>query len=406
MPAKNVPSHNSNHSGFIDQLPDNANLRFQYANVTRRAFLKSACVAGGLAMCPIIGSLPVLYGSDFPEPYRKFIREARFYEKLAHKQIRCTLCPRECVIDDRERGYCGVRENRNGTYYTLVYGRPCTYHVDPIEKKPLFHFHPGSMAFSVATAGCNLNCKFCQNWQISQVSPEQIKSIDLPPENTAQAAANYNCLSIAYTYSEPTVFYEYMYDTAEAGHERNVKSVVITAAYIAQKPLKELCRKVDAIKVDLKAFREPYYKDVVKGELKPVLDALVTMREMGVWTEIVYLVVPTMNDSDKEIRDLSQWIRAFLGRDLPVHFTRFHPQYLLKNLPPTPVSTLEKCRAIAKSEGLHYVYVGNVPGHPAEHTYCPNCDKALVERIGYTIRSNHLDGGRCGFCGHEIAGVW
>lgn len=336
----------------------------------------------------------------------RFIREASYYEKLDHKKIRCLLCPRECVVDDRERGYCGVRENRNGIYYTLVYARPCTYHIDPIEKKPLFHFHPGSLAFSLATAGCNLNCKFCQNWQISQVTPEQVQSIYLPPKDTAKAAANNNCVSIAYTYSEPTIFYEYMYDTAEAGHKENVKSVVITAGYIKQKPLEELCKKVDAIKVDLKAFSEKYYQDIVKGELKPVLDSLVTMRKMNVWTEIVYLVVPTLNDGDQELKDLVKWIKGDLGLDVPVHFTRFHPQYILKNLPPTPLDTLERAKAIADAEGLNFAYIGNVPGHEAENTYCPKCKKMLIKRIGFNILENHIKGSKCGFCDYQIPGIF
>ncbi|MBD3224982.1 MAG: AmmeMemoRadiSam system radical SAM enzyme [Caldithrix sp.] len=344
--------------------------------------------------------------AGFPHKYQKFIKEARYYEKLQHKQIRCNLCPRECVIDDRERGYCGVRENREGTYYTLVYGRPCTYHTDPIEKKPLFHFHPGSMAFSIATGGCNLNCKFCQNWQISQVSPEQIRHFDLPPPKTADTANQFNALSIAYTYSEPVIFYEYMYDTVIAGHERGLKSVMITAGYIKEKPLIDLCAHIDAIKVDLKAFSQKYYRDVVNGDLQPVLDALITMHKQNVWTEIVYLVVPTMNDGEKEIRALSRWIKEYLGDNVPVHFTRFHPQYLMKNLPPTPVSTLERCKSIADSEGLNFVFIGNVPGHPAEHTYCPSCGTLLIERIGFTIRSNHLNQNQCSQCGQEIAGIW
>lgn len=370
----------------------------------RRDFIKFAALAGFYHTCPLIQSIQGGQGSNSDE--KLFIREARYYEKLAHKKIKCTLCPRECVIDDRERGYCGVRENRGGTYYTLVYARPCTYHVDPIEKKPLFHFHPGSLAFSIATAGCNLNCKFCQNWQISQVSPEQVRSIHLPPQKLALSAKNSGSLSIAYTYSEPTIFYEYMYDSVIAGHEQGVKSVVITAAYIAQKPLIELCKKVDAIKVDLKAFTDSYYKEVVNGELKPVLDALVTMKKSGTWTEIVYLVVPTLNDGENEIRALSKWIVKNLGRDVPIHFTRFHPQYILKNLPPTPLKTLERCKAIADSEGLHYVYIGNVPGHKAENTYCPSCGALILERMGFSICKKAFNRGNCPACNTAIAGVW
>jgi pyruvate formate lyase activating enzyme len=287
-----------------------------------------------------------------------------------------------------------------------VHSRPCTFHADPIEKKPLFHYHPGSLAFSIATAGCNVNCKFCQNWEISQVRPEEIRSIYMPPTKTVELAKQYRCFSIAYTYSEPVVFYEYMYDTAVAGNKHGVKSVVITAGYIAKDPLIKLCHSVDAIKVDLKAFTEKYYQDLVNGELKPVLDSLITMCDLGMWTEIVYLVVPTLNDSDEEITGLCRWIKNYLGKDVPVHFTRFHPQYLIKNLPPTPLKTLERAKEIADAEGLHYVYIGNVPGHPAENTYCPDCRQVVVRRTGFIIREINIKNGCCQQCGTRIAGKW
>ena len=401
-----------NNLTLIDQCPlyaddDHPLMNRLWQNaIKRRHFLKLGAALGGVALCPWAfapspGLAQVASSDD-----QKFIREARYYEKLDHKKIRCTLCPRECVIDDRERGYCGVRENRDGVYYTLVHSRLCSYNIDPIEKKPLFHFHPGSLSFSIATAGCNLNCKFCQNWQISQVSPEQVRSIYVPPKEVARNAADYRCVSIAYTYSEPTIFYEYMIDTAAAARKAGVKNVVVTAGYISPKPLQELCKQVEAIKVDLKAYSEKYYKDIVNGELKPVLEALVTMRKMNTWTEIVYLVVPTLNDSDAELKGLSQWIKANLGPDVPIHFTRFHPQYILKNLPPTPIQTLEKAKAIADAEGLHYVYIGNVPNHRAEDTVCPKCGKVVIDRIGFTIRENHLQKGRCKFCDHPIPGIW
>jgi pyruvate formate lyase activating enzyme len=375
----------------IDRVP---------ATIDRRRFLGCAVLAGVAAAAGVRAG-----GAPFDDDERRFTREAMFYKKLAHKKIRCTLCPRECVIDDMERGYCGVRENHDGTYYTLVPSRPCTYHADPIEKKPLFHFLPGTLAFSIATAGCNVNCKFCQNWEISQARPEQLRSIYMPPGKVAELAAGYECRSIAYTYSEPVIFYEYMVDTAVAGRERGVKSVVVTGGYISPEPLRQLCRRVDAIKVDLKAFSEDFYRDIVNGTLQPVLDALVTMRAAGMWTEIVYLVVPTLNDSDTELTGVSRWIHRNLGADVPVHFTRFHPQYLIKNLPPTPVATLDRAREIAAAEGLDYVYVGNVPGHPAENTYCPGCGRVVVRRTGYNVRSVGVTDGSCNHCKQEIAGV-
>lgn len=399
MKHKCTKSVSAGQNFSADFLPQNNPLAIP---IPRRNFLKSTFIGTlGLAAWPTAGKLNA---SDSNRDY--FIHEASYYEKLEHKQVRCKLCPRECVVDDHERGYCGVRENRGGDYYTLVYGRACTYHVDPIEKKPLFHFHPGTTAFSIATAGCNVNCKFCQNWEISQVTPEQVRSIALPPAKVAQAAQRSNCPTIAYTYNEPTIFYEYMADTIRAGHKAGVNSVVITAAYIQQKPLLELSGLADAIKVDLKAFSEKYYKEIVNGELKPVLDALITMRKAGVWTEIVYLVVPTLNDSEQEISGLVKWIKQYLGTEVPVHFTRFYPQYLLKNLPPTPVSTLDRCKAIADAAGLKYVYVGNVPGHPAENTYCPRCGKKIIERYGYSVAVTGLKDGRCVYCGEKIPGVW
>ena len=353
-------------------------------------------------------SLPCLAARTLAaaDPDAAFIREARFYDKLPNRKIKCKLCPRECVIDDRERGYCGVRENRGGTYYTLVHSRVVSAHVDPIEKKPFFHFHPGTLAFSLATAGCNVNCKMCQNWEISQVRPEQVRATNLPPAQAAAVAKQYGCASIAYTYSEPVVYYEYMSDTAEAARTAGVKSVVVTGGYIQPEPLKALAKRVDAIKVDLKGYSPKFYREVVNGELKPVLDALVLMRTLGMWTEIVYLVVPGLNDGERELQGLAQWVKGNLGPDAPVHFSRFHPEYLLKNLPPTPLETLERAKAIADSAGLHYVYIGNVPGHPAENTYCPQCRRAVVERAGFTVRAVHLKKGRCAFCRREVAGVW
>ena len=369
----------------------------------RRSFLKAAA----LPCLVVMGTDSVpLTASPASEDESRFIREARFYEKLPYKKIKCRLCPRECVIDDRERGYCGVRENRAGTYYTLVHSRVCTAHVDPIEKKPLFHFYPGTMAFSVATAGCNVNCKMCQNWEISQVRPEQVRSVYLPPNDLAAQARQYRCNSIAYTYSEPVVFHEYVTDAADAGHAQGIKSVVVTGGYIQEEPLKKLCERVDAVKVDLKAYSEKFYRDVVNGELKHVLNTLVTLRKQGKWTEIVYLVIPTLNDSDQEFQGLARWIRSELGSDVPLHFSRFYPQYLLKNLPPTALEALERAKAIADSEGLHYAYIGNVPGHPAESTYCPKCRRIVVEREGYVIKSVHLQRGKCTNCQQLIPGVW
>ena len=330
--------------------------------------------------------------------------EARHYRKLVEGGIECELCPRHCRITDLERGYCGVRENRGDTYYTLVYGLPCSANIDPIEKKPLFHFHPGTTAFSLATAGCNVNCKFCQNWEISQSRPEQTSNFALPVADIVQLCRKRAIPSIAYTYSEPVIFYEYMYDIAEAARAESIASVVITGGYIEKDPLDHLLKVVDSIKVDLKAIREGYYRDVVGGELGPVLDRLVQIKKSGVWLEIVYLVVPTLNDTDAEFRELAQWVKTNIGVDTPIHFSRFHPQYLLTNLPPTPVATLERAYEIARAEGLEFVYLGNVPGHMAESTYCPSCGAVIIERRGYQITKMNLKNSGCGACGRHIPG--
>jgi pyruvate formate lyase activating enzyme len=337
---------------------------------------------------------------------RQHILEAAFYKKHEDKEIECELCPRKCLVGDKERGYCGVRENIDGSYYTLVYGNPCSANIDPIEKKPFFHFLPGSYAFSLATAGCNLNCKFCQNWQISQFRPEQVRSIDLSPEKVVRQAVAYKCESIAYTYSEPVVFYEYMIDCAKAGIDKDVRSVMISAGYIEPEPLKELLPHLAAVKIDLKSFREKYYDEICSGKLKPVLDTLIILNESGVWFEIVYLMVPTLNDSPAEIEELCRWIMSELGPDVPTHFTRFHPQYLLKDLPSTPVKSLEAAYDIAKNAGLNYPYIGNVYGHRGEHTYCPGCEEIIIRRRGYKIEKVSLDGGACAACGHIIPGIW
>jgi len=332
--------------------------------------------------------------------------EARYYQKLPDREIKCELCPRFCILGDKERGFCGVRENQGGKYYTLVYGQVASLNIDPIEKKPFFHFLPGSEAFSLATAGCNLSCKFCQNWEISQMRPEQVKNIYLPPESVVASCLKYNSPVIAYTYTEPVIFFEFMYDTCVLARKSNIKNVVVTAGYINPEPLADLIKVVEAIKVDLKAFNQNFYRDYVRGELQPVLESIAQIAKSKTWLEIVYLVIPTLNDNPEEIRQMCRWLKAEIGPDYPIHFSRFHPMYLIKNLPPTPISTLEQLRNIALAEGLHFVYIGNVPGHPGENTYCPRCGKLIIERYGYAIKKKELSGNKCRFCGQEIAGVW
>ena len=371
----------------------------------RRAFLSrmglGACAVAGSSLVP--GAL--LAGNKFlSSPY---VKEALFYEKLEGGRVRCHICPRECVVSPGQRGYCRVRENNEGKYYTIVHGRVCAYHVDPIEKKPLYHFLPGTTAFSIATVGCNLACKFCQNWEISQELPERVSATNMPPEKVAAAAQKYSSPTIAYTYTDPNVYYEFVLDCARAGHEEGLRSVVISAGYLNRKPLINLIPNLDGIKIDLKSFRDDFYRDVCGVRLDPVLKTISTIREKGLWLEIVNLMIPTLNDSDKDVDRMCKWIVENLGDDVPVHFTRFYPKYKLKNLPATPVSTVERAREIAMSRGVKFAYVGNVPaGNAGESTYCPGCGEVAVRRAGYALIKVNITDGKCNECGTAIPGVW
>ncbi len=370
-------------------------------NYTRRDFFKY--LSNGLCS---IGMWRLISPSEALAAKEPHLKEVSFYKKLPDLKIQCEICPKQCEIADLERGYCGNKENRKGKYYSLVYGESCAAHIDPIEKKPLFHYLPSTNAFSIASVGCNFECKFCQNWRIAQYRPEQVESFYLPPKEVVSLAKRKACPTIAYTYTEPVVFYEYMYDTAKLARSEGIGSVMISNGFINEEPLIKLCKQLTGVKVDLKAFTENFYKDYCSGELKPVLDTLKTLKKVGIWYEIVVLLIPTLNDSESEIREMCQWIKAELGVGVPVHFSRFHPMYKIKNLPSTPVKTLETARNIARETGLHYVYLGNVPGNEGESTYCPGCGELVIRRIGYHIIKNVIKGGKCPKCGHVIPGVW
>jgi pyruvate formate lyase activating enzyme len=331
---------------------------------------------------------------------------ARWYKKLADRWVECGLCPHGCHISEDERGTCGVRENRGGSLFTLVHSRPCSIALDPVEKKPFFHVLPGASALSLATPGCNLWCKACQNWEIAQARPEQVPTATLTPAEVVRLARQKGAPLVACTYTEPVVSSEYVLDIAVAGKSAGVRTIMISNGYVQEAPLADLCREIAAYKVDLKGFDPAFFKDHCGGKLEAVLDTLRRLRKSGTWCEIVALVIPTLNDSPPEVRSLARFVRDDLGAEVPVHFTRFHPAYRLQNLPPTPVSTLDRCREIAMAEGLRFVYVGNVPGHPGESTYCPGCGRLLVRRMGMAVLENRLRAGACPDCRRAIPGIW
>jgi pyruvate formate lyase activating enzyme len=404
--------------------------------VSRRTFLKGLagaglCALGGAAVWADWQRSDAQTSPSVSPPLPGHTREAMYYTSLEggldctschapaepsralychvphqDRYVLCVLCPHRCILAEGERGLCRVRENRDGKLYSFVYGNPCAVHVDPIEKKPFFHFLPGTMAFSLATAGCSLRCQYCQNHTISQHPPEQTQNYDAPPGAVVSASVQQGAPTIAYTYSEPLVFYEYMLDTARLARRSGLRNVVISAGYVNEEPLRELCRATDAIKIDLKGNNEDFYREVCGGTLEPVLNAIRIIHEMGVWLEIVNLVVPTLNDDSAELRALVEWVMDTLGPDVPLHFSRFHPDYQLLNLPPTPVETLETARNMALEVGLNYVYLGNLPGHEGNHTYCPNCGEMIIQRSGMATVALDIVDGECRHCHTPIPGVW
>lgn len=320
----------------------------------------------------------------------------------------CTICPHRCELRNGEVGRCRIRKNVDGEIKPLTYGKPCALHVDPVEKKPLFHFLPGSRAFSVATAGCNLRCRNCQNWEISQAEPDDVRTYDAPPRKIVELAVKHKCASIAYTYTEPIVFYEYTRDISVLAKEKGIRNILVTAGYINRKPLERLSKSVDAANIDLKAFSDDFYKDVCGARLKPVLESLAASKEFGIMVEVTNLVIPTLNDTPEMITDLCKWVAREMGVDTPLHFSRFHPNYRMRNLPPTPQKTLEKARTIAREAGLEYVYIGNVLTEDGETTACPGCGKVLIRRRGFQVVENRMAGtdGNCPECKRKIHGVW
>lgn len=335
------------------------------------------------------------------------MKEAMFYEKLDKFRVQCHLCPNQCIILHGKRGNCHARENRAGVLYSIVYGMPCTAGADPIEKKPLFHFMPGTRTYSIATPGCNLHCMWCQNWQISQRGPEDVECFPMSPEEVVAAALKAKCKSISYTYVEPSIFYEYMLDCAKLAHKKGLKNIMITNGYINPEPAKQLFKYMDVCNIDLKGFSDEFYKKYCGGKLQPVLDTIKLARLMKVWVELTTLLIPGLNDDGHILRKMCEWVKNEVGAEVPLHFSRFFPYYKMAHLEPTPPETILRAHNIAKDVGLKHVYVGNMPTDGLEDTYCASCGKKLISRgVMFTVSSNKVKQGKCGFCGKKVEGVF
>ncbi|HRS54101.1 MAG TPA: AmmeMemoRadiSam system radical SAM enzyme [Bacteroidales bacterium] len=337
----------------------------------------------------------------------KWRRKALYYSVYENNKVLCNLCPNACILASGERGICKTRVNDNGILFTHTYGNPCAVHNDPVEKKPLFHFLPGTRTYSIATAGCNLACLNCQNWSISQIKPEDATNYDMSPSVIVDNAVSKGAPSISYTYTEPVTFYEYVLDTSKLAKARGLKNVLVSNGYINEKPLKELCQYIDAANIDLKSFNNDIYRKLNRGSLNPVLQTLKVLKENNVWLEITNLIIPSWSDDIQMITDMCQWLVDNGFAYFPLHFTRFFPAYKLTNLPITPLSTLQKAREIAIQKGIKFVYIGNVPEAPQyENTICPNCFQIIVERKGNVINLSNIKNGHCKFCNTKIPGVW
>jgi pyruvate formate lyase activating enzyme len=376
--------------------------------INKREFIKKSLLGvGGICGAGCIK----LFAADIQENIAgkddlwKWSKEALFYEGTP-RGIKCMICPNECILKLDELSVCRNRINKNDKLYTIAYGNPCAINVDPIEKKPFFHFLPTTKAFSIATAGCNFACLNCQNWTISQATPTETKNYDLMPSAVVENCIKSSCKSIAYTYSEPITFFEYTYDTAKLAASQGIRNVLVTAGYINEEPLRYFLKYIDAVTLDIKSFRENIYLKLNAGKLQPILNTMKIIKEEGVWLEISNLVIPGWTDDFEMIKEMCEWLCTNGLQDYPLHFLRFHPMYKLTQLPSTPVSTLEKARDIAITAGIKFVYIGNVPGKNYENTYCPKCEKLLIERLGFQIAQNHIKSGKCEYCGELIPGVW
>jgi pyruvate formate lyase activating enzyme len=369
---------------------------------SKRDFLKKSLALSAGLMCFPCRSVFSEMSSEETSLYKRI---AMFQEETA-RGIMCRICPNECVLKEGELSKCNNRVVHNSKLYTMAFGNPCTVNLDPVEKKPLYHFLPGSKAYSIATAGCNLVCLNCQNWTISQASPDKTRNYDLMPEKVVEECTKNSCRSIAYTYSEPVTFYEYVFETATLAKNVGVKNIFKSNGYINSEPLKKLCSVIDAANIDLKAFSESSYLKLTGGKLQPVLDTLKVFKDMGVWLEITNLIIPDWTDNPYDIRNMCKWLSDNGFKYTPLHFSRFYPMHKLEQLPPTPVEILNDAYRIATEEGLKYVYTGNAPGNEISNTKCPSCNSTIVVRQGYRIATNNITGGKCNKCGSKIEGVW
>lgn len=333
------------------------------------------------------------------------LKEALYYKKLKNNYVRCNLCPRYCIIKNGERGNCGVRGNINGKLYALTYSKPCSISIDPIEKKPLYHFLPGSKSLSIATVGCNLHCMYCQNWTISQAKVEDVPYLIATPKQIVEQAKIKQVASISYTYTEPTVFYEYMLDIAKLAKKSKIKNVLVSNGFINSNPLKKLCHFIDGVNIDLKGDNL-FYEKLCAGSLDPILETIKLLYAKRIWVELTMLVVPTYNDDIAKIKKVILWVLENLGNEVPLHFSAFYPSYNLVNVPPTSPEFLIKTRTIAKNFGLKYVYIGNISDLDGSTTFCPKCNGRLIVRDGFFVKENNLREGKCNFCGEKIAGVF
>jgi pyruvate formate lyase activating enzyme len=377
--------------------------------ISKRIFLRDICftAAGSFCLNGILNGERKEFSlnKSMLDNLWKWSKECMYYE-VTPRGLKCQLCPNECILKEGDTSLCRNRVNYRNKMYSIAYGNPCAKNVDPIEKKPFYHFFPGSRSFSIATAGCNFSCLNCQNWSISQSGPKATKNYDLMPAKVAEESANNDCQSIAYTYSEPITFYEYVYDTSVIARQNGIKNVLVSNGYINEKPLHNLCGVLDAATIDLKSFDNTTYLRLNAGELQPVLNSLKILKQEGVWLEISYLVIPSWSDSPDMIKKMCDWLYKNGFQDTPLHFLRFQPLYKLNQLPPTPVVVLEKAKEIAVRAGINYVYIGNIPGSAAISTMCPHCRKLIIERKGHMVVSNHVKNGNCGFCGQKISGRW